>query len=83
MLITSIMITRYLGLHDDEKVKTCLRKTRASTKSFIASHNIELRKIKDESNFKVAVYSLNQKVHEIKVERDETISDVSCAECQG
>lgn len=83
MIINSFMISEYLSLYDDAKVTKFLRKTRASTKTFIASHKIELKKIEDESDFKVAVYSLNEKIHKIKVERDEKISDVSCAECQG
>lgn len=77
------MISEYLSLHDDEKLTTCLRKTRASTRNYIAGHKIEFKEIKDESSFKVVVYSLNDNVHKIKVEQDETISDVSCAKCQG
>lgn len=81
-MIKSSMISEYLEIHDVKKTTSVMRRTRASTKQFIDDYHVELRKIEGKRDFEIAIYSLNGKEHEVKVQQDE-ILDVSCGDCLG
>lgn len=79
--MNSLLIERYIEIHDLKENTTTLKRTRASTRKSIDDNKVEFRKVEKKNDVTVAVYDLNGDKHEIKIEQKENtenILDISC-----